>query len=316
MCVLKHHKREFFNGYNYAFPNVGNSFIVYNDAKITIKTIEKLDDFISLVNSLDNDPNIVNYYRGHSNLGYQLLPSLFREQNWLINEKQLCSDLKCKCSSDFKEIEKYIDELAKMQHYSLPTRLLDLTKSPEIALYFTCIGKQDEIGEVISFKVDKKSIKSHDEIETIQLSALSYLSFDEQKELLSMKPSKEVVTKFQNLVHKERQNFKFNPDERTFLGNVFLEPEQSNERLKRHKGAYVLFGLTSEAYSTVNARKALVYRNLNEYRFKLNAKIAVFVVKNKKTIIKELDKRGFNEASLFPEIDNVSNYLKNKYLEK
>ena len=34
------------------------------------------------------------------------------------------------------------------------------------------------------------------------------------------------------------------------------------------------------------------------------------IIKNKKKIISELDALGINEATLFPELDNVTNYLK------
>ena len=42
-----------------------------------------------------------------------------------------------------------------MQHYRAPTRLLDWTRSPFVALYFTCVGEQAEHGAVWAFNQDK-----------------------------------------------------------------------------------------------------------------------------------------------------------------
>lgn len=36
----------------------------------------------------------------------------------------------------------------------------------------------------------------------------------------------------------------------------------------------------------------------------------------KEEIIKQLDRLGINESTLFPELDNQASYLKNKYLKE
>ena len=39
----------------------------------------------------------------------------------------------------------------------------------------------------------------------------------------------------------------------------------------------------------------------------------ILIIRNKETILDELDKIGINEANLFPEMDKVADYLKKKY---
>ena len=49
-----------------------------------------------------------------------------------------------------------LERLVRMQHYSLPTRLLDVTWNPLVALYFSSTEDQKEDGEVIVFKVPEQ----------------------------------------------------------------------------------------------------------------------------------------------------------------
>ena len=48
----------------------------------------------------------------------------------------------------FSECKSALDYLVQMQHYELPTRLLDVTTNPLVALYFACESAGDAIARI------------------------------------------------------------------------------------------------------------------------------------------------------------------------
>ncbi|WP_274371080.1 FRG domain-containing protein [Morganella morganii] len=139
------------------------------------------------------------FYRGHADESYKLTPSIFRENK--KNESILYREFTLENSNEFSDIKSCFDNLVKMQHYSLPTRLLDLTTNPLIALYFACeikkksdrndcnnCGKcrrckKEPIGEFFIIKIKKNKIKYYDSDVISCTSNISKLSYEQQSEL-------------------------------------------------------------------------------------------------------------------------------------
>lgn len=125
-----------------------------------------LNNLSRVLHSIDDDEYEV-FYRGLEDATWKDVPSLFRNPNHLKKEKESVEEVIRNYPDEFSSAHT-IDILCQLQHYSCPTRMLDVTSNFFIALFFAC-GGWNQSGEIDAnysavriYKVKKCDIKSID----------------------------------------------------------------------------------------------------------------------------------------------------------
>ena len=95
------------------------------------------------------DPNTV-WFRGQAKSAYTLVPSLLRHVNGVAQEKKLFDEYERHAAHIQGERKNDWDMLNDMQHYGIPTRLLDWTDVLGIAIAFALYdGEDDDLDSAI-----------------------------------------------------------------------------------------------------------------------------------------------------------------------
>jgi hypothetical protein len=126
-------------------------------------TIKNIKEFLEEIENLKSKNNL--FFRGHEDETYLLEPGVYRKdnttkKNLIEHEDVIYREVISKAPQDFSG-KNTLESLALMQHYGVPTRILDLTESALVALYFACSNSKndDKNGEVIVFDIPTESVK-------------------------------------------------------------------------------------------------------------------------------------------------------------
>lgn len=127
------------------------------------ETIQCLDEFVSLITRIDDEQSYRMWYRGQSDYSWELVPSVQRADNMGKHyEQYITTNFMIQAMRLNPQMPQQYDRsswLTLMQHYGLPTRLLDWSESPLVALYFALSSQEDKDAAVWALnpmKLNKK----------------------------------------------------------------------------------------------------------------------------------------------------------------
>jgi hypothetical protein len=244
------------------------------------------------------------FYRGHSHFKFKLVPRVFRLRAYRENEDRLYREMLIMNPADFAEDTSTLDKLVRMQHHSLPTRLLDITSNPLMGLYFACKGRSDQDGEVIIIAVKREEIKFYDSDTASCLANLAKLNSTYKSQIDVSLPKKafnasDPIPMLLHFIKEEKPYFLPIIVPRDMSRVLCIRTKLDNTRIASQAGASLLFGLEAKLPEAGNAQIGI-------------RRIAV-QANAKKSILHELDTLNINERTVFPYIESSAKYLAAKY---
>ena len=289
--------------------------------QIAPKAIISLEGYIRKIAKLTSDNSGIQlFFRGHSSVEYKIEPSVFRNANHLDAEHLMIRQLISQHPKDFSDDLTLFDRLVRAQHYGLPTRLLDISLNPLVALYFSVCSSATKRASVIVVKPDIGGQKYYDSDTVACLAALSLISNGEKQRLRdwivdwrkrnrrARKANAADLAAFNELpeVQKLVQTVRLTqPDFRPIVEPydvwkpVLVTPKKIHSRIIAQNGAFIIFGLGKK-----NPNLDLPGISFEEIHIEQTAK---------QRFLSELAQVGITESSLFPEIEKAAIAVKNRY---
>ena len=282
--------------------------VVYNKAKVEIHFLTSISGINRFIASMSYKKGQL-FFRGHADPNYVLLPSIMRSVRLEQNESKMYHELLINCPNDFENCHTHLERLVKMQHYGLPTRLLDITRNPLVALYFACESQAATYGELVLISAENHEIK-YPQSDTVSiLASLPVFSYNLQRQICRLAEDKTIDNEEFNrlvgrLIHEvrlEKPAFQAEINKSDVLNSYIVYALKNNSRIVKQDGAFILCGLRNTTHS------------LEEFRYREKGKKIIVLIAKKKRILEQLDNFSINRAALFPEIECVSDYIKDKY---
>jgi FRG domain len=280
-----------------------------------MRPITSLTGFVGKVSKISalNSSSLF-LFRGHSKTSYNFLPSVFRTKNHRGAEHLMLKQILAEHPDEFQNDDSTFDKLVRAQHYGLPTRLLDVSTNPLVALYFACNRNPSENGRVLIVTPDISKQKYFDSDSVSLLSNLAFLTRSEKEKLLEAARAspkdlpaeriaafckQPIVDRLIQTVRQEKSYFRMEVDPFDLAFVVSVTPRKIHARIKAQNGAFLLFGLVERTEGN----------HLN------NMKIESVDIKSdsKSKILEELALIGISNERLFPEIENSAKQISSRY---
>ncbi len=282
---------------------------------IRIEATDSFQKIIDTINDLARNGEYV--FRGYGRQD-ELLPNIIRKNNYENVEVDLLKDFE-KYGSNYFKANTPIDFLSYAQHFGLPTRLLDFTYNPFIALSFAIYmpkaNNYKEENDRDYYYIRYASIKDNLCIPEIPLNEDIYNSKYTRSNSLAVKTA-QCIDSITDLFGKNNFNRRY--DALNGLQNLsdsfemqrkinnrvilFVSPNQSNQRIIMQQGLFMF------PYSL----------DKNEHIDILNKNSSILMIHKdfRNEIMKYLDTLGYNAFRLMPDLASICEAVKRRVIDE
>ncbi len=264
------------------------------------KRIKSIKEYLDWIESVGKGECITKsltsnfFYRGQANKQWGIIPNIFRGNN-IHNEQRLLFSANNYLSNNLSDCKDELEKMILLQHYGLKTRLLDVTKNPLVALYFAC--QNNEIDGTVY---------------------CGFLSYDYNFQKVARLIAKLVFDRGypDDFNDYALSHFSKSCDYTSDVKNIkqdltnpcFFIPQYNNKRILAQQGAFIMtpFYQYNDGYFYRLANIDYRDKKYNIFTSSINIQ-----ADKKDSILNELDELGINQASIFPEIEHIVEYINN-----
>jgi hypothetical protein len=286
------------------------------------------------------------WFRGHSKYEFKLLPSVFRDNNTLfIDEAKQYNEFIRRFPNHSQTHRTPIEWLTLMQHYGLPTRLLDWTSNLLIGLFFACDDLESdgalfvfnsnsfrmfEITPFLEFQITlqkhcdlyngilkivendgKKYFINHTSIEDIKNDIFIGVKFTQSFSKTNFESfmQENQLSNVRNYVDNSKIDSISQELIRHFSIIVPIRPPLLNDRLKIQQSFFTFHG-----GKIIEDGVLIKFESLDEQDNLANDLIKIKISKDiKQSLLGELALAGISKATLFPEMEYQAEDIKNRF---
>ncbi|CAH3875622.1 FRG domain-containing protein [Enterobacter hormaechei] len=284
------------------------------------KEVKSVSQFIDYVMKWKRAGVKPTAFRGQSFYGWPIKPKIFRQGlNIYENEGQAIRDVISLHPSEFDGDKTMFDRLVRMQHFGLPTRLLDVTINPLVALWFASekyiydgdnksVRRVAQGGRITAYFVPVERQKYYDSDTVSCLANIANLRLEQKDELFELASlsndreefnTEDVVDYLCYHVGMEKPHFRKVIKPEDLLFPIYVKPKLNNKRIVAQSGAFVLYG--SRNYTPSSNPTPIPARS-------------IFIPPSaKERIRRELETLGIHESTIFPDIERTSKFVTMRY---